>query len=213
MKTDDLVSMLAASATPVPQGAAGRRLSGALLIAVPLSLVIMLLVFGLRRDLMDVMERPMFWVRLAFPICIAFGAYVMVERLARPGIRVRKAWLGLAVPVLVIWAMAGYMLMSAPAEERPALIMGQTWRTCTANIALVALPVFVAALAALKGLAPTRPALAGAAAGLMAGGAGAAIYALHCQELAAPFLAVWYVLGISVPAVLGALIGPRLLRW
>ncbi|HSV58580.1 MAG TPA: NrsF family protein, partial [Variovorax sp.] len=70
-----------------------------------------------------------------------------------------------------------------------------------------------AALLALKGLAPTRPALAGAAAGIMAGGAGATVYALHCPELAAPFLAVWYVAGMLIPVVAGALIGPRLLRW
>ena len=94
----------------------------------------------------------------------------------------------------------------------PAL-MGQTWRSCAWSIGLIALPVFVAVLAALRGLAPTRPAAAGAAAGALAGGAGAAIYALHCPELAAPFLAVWYVLGIALPVVAGALIGPRLLRW
>ena len=47
----------------------------------------------------------------------------------------------------------------------------------------------------------------------MAGGAGAAVYALHCPELAAPFLAVWYVAGIALPVLVGAAIGPRLLRW
>jgi hypothetical protein len=31
--------------------------------------------------------------------------------------------------------------------------------------------------------------------------------------MAAPFLATWYVLGILIPAILGALLGPRLLRW
>ncbi|MFN7087304.1 MAG: NrsF family protein [Burkholderiales bacterium] len=30
---------------------------------------------------------------------------------------------------------------------------------------------------------------------------------------AAPFLGVWYVLGMSIPAVLGAPFGSRLLRW
>ncbi|MEJ8809757.1 DUF1109 domain-containing protein [Variovorax ureilyticus] len=213
MKTDDLISMLAASATPVPKHVASRRLSTALLVGLPLSFVIMLLAYGPRRDLMEVMALPMFWVRLLFPICIAAGAYLMTERLARPGVRIRKAWIGLAVPVVVVWSLAAYVLVSAPAGERPALVMGQTWRTCTANIAFVALPVFVAALVALKGLASTRPALAGAAAGLMAGGTGAAVYALHCVELAAPFFAVWYVLGISLPAAVGVLIGRRFLRW
>ena len=74
------------------------------------------------------------------------------------------------------------------------------------------MPMFAALLWALKGLAPTRPALAGAAAGALAGGAGAMVYALHCPELAAPYIAVWYVAGIALPVVAGALIAPRLLR-
>jgi hypothetical protein len=213
VKTDDLIAMLATGTAPVAHRAASRRLWVALLVGLPLSFVCMLLVYGLRRDLMQVMTLPMFWVRLAFPTCMAIAGFLVVQRLARPGARVHLAWLGLAVPVLVIWSMALMMLASAPAEQRPAMIMGQTWRTCTMNIAFVSAPVFAATMVALKGLAPTRPALAGAAAGAMAGAAGAAVYALHCQELAAPFLAVWYVVGIAVPAIAGALLGPRLLRW
>jgi hypothetical protein len=213
VKTDDLVDMLAAGAAPVPRRTASRRLSMALLIGVPLSFAWMACEFGMRRDLIQMMFWPMFWVRLLFPICVAIAGYVIVQRLARPGAQVRKAWLGIAVPLLVIWGLAAMMLLSSPAEERPTLVMGQTWRACALNIAMISLPVFVAALVALRGLAPTRPALAGAAAGAMAGGAGAAVYALHCPELAAPFVAVWYVAGIALPAVLGALIGPRTLRW
>jgi hypothetical protein len=92
-------------------------------------------------------------------------------------------------------------------------LMGQSWRICAVSIGLMALPVFAATLVALKGLAPTQPALAGAAAGALAGGVGAAVYALHCMELTAPFLAVWYVSGIAVPVLVGAALGPRLLRW
>ena len=36
---------------------------------------------------------------------------------------------------------------------------------------------------------------------------------LHCPEMAAPFVAVWYLLGMLIPAAVGALIGKRLLRW
>jgi hypothetical protein len=39
------------------------------------------------------------------------------------------------------------------------------------------------------------------------------VYALHCPELAAPFIAIWYVIGMAAPVVLGAALGPRLLRW
>jgi len=45
------------------------------------------------------------------------------------------------------------------------------------------------------------------------GALGALVYTLHCPELEAPFLGVWYVLGMLIPAVLGAIVGPRVLRW
>jgi hypothetical protein len=42
---------------------------------------------------------------------------------------------------------------------------------------------------------------------------GAAVYALHCPELAAPFLAVWYLAGIALPVLAGAAVGRLVLRW
>jgi hypothetical protein len=66
---------------------------------------------------------------------------------------------------------------------------------------------------ALKGAAPTRLAWSGAGAGLLAGALGTLVYALHCPEMAAPFLAVWYLLGMAIPTAVGAALGPRLLRW
>jgi hypothetical protein len=74
-------------------------------------------------------------------------------------------------------------------------------------------PVFAAAMWGMRSFAPTRPVLAGAAAGLFEGAAGALVYAFHCPELAAPFLGTWYVLGMLVPTALGAILGPRVLRW
>lgn len=213
MKTDDLVAMLATGATAAPRRAAGRRLALALLAGLPLSFAILFTEYGLRRDLVQAMFWPMFWVKVLFPLCIAAAAFVAAQRLARPGVQVRRAWIGIAVPVLAVWAMAALAWFNAPAEERMPLLMGESWRVCALSIGLMALPVFAAALLALKGLAPTRPALAGAAAGALAGGVGAAVYALHCMELTAPFLAVWYVSGIALPVLMGAVLGPRLLRW
>jgi hypothetical protein len=42
---------------------------------------------------------------------------------------------------------------------------------------------------------------------------GAWIYAFHCDESAAPFVLVFYTLGIAALSALGALIARRLLRW
>jgi hypothetical protein len=68
-------------------------------------------------------------------------------------------------------------------------------------------------LIALRHGAPTRPALAGAAAGLLAGGLGAAVYASYCVEDSAFFLATWYTLAIAIVTSIGSALGARLLRW
>ncbi len=104
-------------------------------------------------------------------------------------------------------------LLRADPARRGEMMLGETWATCPTNIAMLSAPVFVASLWALRDWAPTRLRLAGAAAGLAAGATGAAVYTLHCPELAAPFLGIWYALGMLIPTALGALIGPRVLRW
>ncbi|SIQ52884.1 DUF1109 domain-containing protein [Pseudacidovorax sp. RU35E] len=213
MKTDDLVNLLAQDAAPVPAGTASRRLWLALACSLPLSLLLMQAGYGVRGDLWRVMALPMLWVKLAVSLCVAVAGLLMVRRLASPGVRPGRAgWLAV-VAVGLLWALAVWRWIDMPQPVRMPALMGQTWRTCVVNIGLIGLPVFVAAFWMLRGMAATRPRRAGAAAGLLAGGAGATVYALHCPELTAPFLATWYVLGMLLPVAAGAALGPRLLRW
>lgn len=213
MKTDDLISMLATGVTPVPANVAARRLRLALLWGLGGALLIVALAYGVRNDLREAAALPMFWVKMGFPALIALAALVILVRLSHPGMRTGAAWLGLALPWLAVLGMAAWVLLQAPAQERAGLILGSTWRVCAFNIALVSTPVFAAVFWAVKGLAPTQLGLAGASAGLLAGAVGAVAYALHCPELEAPFLAVWYVAGMMIPTAAGAWLGPRVLRW
>jgi hypothetical protein len=137
------------------------------------------------------------------------------RRLGAPDRRIGRGPAIVAALLLTVWISGVLVLLQAPPEERTALILGRTWRACPFNISLISLPVLIAGMWAMKGLAPPRPALAGAYAGLLAGAIAVAVYALHCPEMAvaAPFLAIWYVLGMAIPVLAGALIGWRLLRW
>ncbi|HTE14824.1 MAG TPA: DUF1109 domain-containing protein, partial [Burkholderiales bacterium] len=105
------------------------------------------------------------------------------------------------------------VLLGAASTARNALVFGASWNVCPIYIASLSVPAFIAVLWAMKGLAPTRLAVAGAAAGLLSGALGALIYAFHCPEMAAPFLGIWYLLGMLIPATAGAVLGPLLLRW
>ena len=89
------------------------------------------------------------------------------------------------------------------------------WPTTSARPLTTAfsLPPLIGLAWAVRGLAPTRLALTGLMIGLAAGGAGAAAYALHCDEMSAAFLVVWYTLGVAGAGALGWIAGPRILRW
>ena len=213
MKTDELISLLATGAVAVESHTVARRYAAALGAGAVGALLLMALLLGVRPDLREAVALPMFWVKLAFPAGLAAAALLVAVRLARPGATLGWAPAGLAAPVIALWLLAVAALVGAAPGARDALVFGNTWQACLANISVLAAPVLVAALWAMRGLAPTRLTLAGGASGLLAGAVGALVYALHCPEMAAPFLATWYLLGMLIPAAAGAALGPRLLRW
>ena len=213
MKTDDLIAMLAAGVEPVPPTAVKHRFLLALSLGMAGALALMWVEYGVRPDIGVAVALPMFWGKLAFAAVLALSALVLVVRLGRPGMPTGRAWWGLVLPWLALTAYALVVLWNAQPQARADLVLGKTWLTCALNISLVSVPAWVASFWALRGLAPTRPSLAGACAGLLAAAMGALAYSLHCPEMDAPFLAVWYVLGMLVPTAVGALLGPRLLRW
>lgn len=213
MKTDELISLLAAGEGPVDRYAMARRFGVALLIGALGALLLTTVVYGVRSDLAEVARTPLFWAKLALPASLALLALRLSQRLARPGSNGGAAWVALGVPLLLVWLGAGLSLAGAAPDARAELILGRTWRTCALNIGLLCVPAFIAVFWALRGLAPTHLRQAGAAGGLLAGATATVAYCLHCPEMEVPFWGVWYVLGMLIPTVVGALVGPRLLRW
>jgi hypothetical protein len=213
MKTDDLIAALAAQPETVNTRAVEQRVALAAVAGAGGAAVLMVALYGLHPDLAQTVALGMFWGKLLFAAALAAGGIAVVRQLARPGRRAGRTAVALAVPPLVLWALALAVLAQAAPDDRLGLVLGSTWRTCPFNIAFLSIPALAGSFWALRGAAPTRPALAGAAAGLLSGALGALVYALHCPEMAAPFLAVWYLAGMALPTLLGAALGPRLLRW
>jgi len=213
MKTDDLVSLLATGTDAVDAKAPARHYIAAVGAGALGATVLMSLWLDVRPTLARDAVLPMFWVKEMFCVALVASGLFAVTRLSRPGAAL--AWVRplAAAPIIAMWLLAVAVLVAADAEDRTDLIRGVSWTECTYNIALLSVPVFAAILWAMKQLAPTRLRLAGAAAGFAAGAIAALVYTLHCPELGAPFLAIWYVSGILIPTVFGACVGPRLLRW
>lgn len=213
MRTDQLIDMLARDPEPVPPGAVRRRHALALGWGLAGSAVLMAVFLGVRPDLREASQQSMFWMKLALPLALLAASVVGATRLSRPGIALGRVAAAIPLPILAVWALAAVVLIGAAPAERVVLLFGRTWNSCPFNIALLSAPFFVGAFWAMKGLAPTRPAVAGGFAGLMAGAAGALVYCLHCPEMSPAFLGTWYLLGMAIPAAAGAILGPRLLRW
>ena len=213
MKTGQLIAMLARGPIAADRHLSERRIGVAAAGGALVAVVLLAWLLGPRSDIVAAMTLPAFWFKLAFPVSIAAAAYAATCRLARPNPALGWTSLALIAPLVVVALLAGRAIFEAPSGTGAALVQGHSALACMTSIALLALPTFVITLYALRTLAPTRPRAAGACAGLLAGAAAASVYAFHCDEMSAPFIAVWYVLGMAVPTAIGAMLGPRLLRW
>ena len=213
MKTDDLINLLANGPDLASPPRPGRARWLPLVAAIAASALLMVLLLGVRRDLAHAATLPAFWVKVLFVAALALVARAISARLAVPGARLGWLPLLLVLPVLLLWCLAGVTLADAAPAARGPLFWGSTWRWCPLLITLLSLPIFAAALGWMRQRAPTRLRLAGGAAGLAAGATAATLYCLHCTEMSSVFVGFWYLLGMLIPAVLGALIGPRVLRW
>jgi hypothetical protein len=213
MQTETLTAMLALNLEPVTPSRTPRRY---ILGIAAGSLIAFLLMSGalhVNPAITHDAAHRAFWVREAF--CAALGALsvLALARLARPGNRLGLWPAGIAVVVSTMWILAARALWSAAPQSRVHLLMGTTAGVCPFLIVLLAAPLFVALVWVLRDLAPTRLRWAGASAGFAAGSLGALVYSLHCPELAPPFIGTWYLLGMLIPTGIGALLGPRVLRW
>lgn len=213
MRTDALIAALSGDLRRVPRGAAMRLIVCGIVGGGIVTLALVAGWLGLRPDLGSAMLGFAFWMKVIYTGGIGVVAGGATVHFAHPEAE-RPRWLAWGVaPVGLLAVLALAELASAHGSEWTALWQGQSWRVCTRNVVILSLPIFAALILAFRRLAPTRLRLTGAAAGMAAGGAAATLYGLHCPEVSAVFVLIWYSLGMLAAGAIGALAGPRLLRW
>lgn len=213
MKTDKLIALLARDTVPVKRWTLPTRVGLFAILGAAGALVILVPWIGIRPDLAEAVIGMTFWMKAIYTAGLGFAGFALFERLARPGAKGLVGWTLAALFAAAIVGLAIYQLTSTPMDQMRAAFMGVSWDKCPWRIFILSIPGLVILLWTMRRYAPTRPILAGAAAGLLAGGVAATIYGLHCQETAAPFVALWYSAGVLLSTVTGALIGWRALRW
>ena len=211
MKTEELIRAIAADdkrALPL-----ARFLYVALAAAFVLAAILFAVRLGPRPDIAAVALDPRFLLKFAVTLLLAATALALALRLARPG--AETGFWRIAIPAAPALLLIGVIaeLIIIPRADWGARLFGANWYLCLIYVPLLSLPLLAAALIGLRHGAPTRPALAGAVAGLLAGGLGAALYAAHCTDDSPLFVATWYTLAIGGVTILGSLIGRHVLRW
>jgi hypothetical protein len=180
----------------------------ATLASLGLSVAMVLLLVGIRPDFAAAVHRAPFAYKVTCMLALGLGGLFLASRAALPGSgRLTTLALVPAVALLAFRAATDRSGLSFTGQSEISL------RECVMTILVVSLPPLIILLCVMRAGAPTRPALAGAIAGMLSGALGAGAYALACKNDAGLFVALWYPSAILAMAALGAAIGRRALAW
>ena len=212
MRTDDLIKALDADARGMTM-----PLDSAWWVAIAAAATIAATVFwvtiGPRPDIMAAMHTMRFLSKFVFTIALAVSAFALIRALSTPSASTarRAAWMATA-PLLVAVAVI-LELFAVPEAQWGTRLVGSNMMICMTFIPLIGIGPLAVFLWMLRYGAPTRPVLAGAVAGLLAGGLSATFYAAHCFDDSPLFVATWYTIAVLILAGLGALGGRLFVRW
>jgi hypothetical protein len=212
METEQLIRTLAADNTE-PARPVGFVLALALVAAAPVSVLMFVATLGVRPDVMTAMHNPFFDLKFAVTLALAISAVVLSLHLSRPEALLRGWALLLLVPAGILAAGIGGEMMMPQRLPMMTRLVGNNSRACMTAIPLMSLPLLAGALYGLRHGAPTRPAVAGAVAGMMSAGLAATLYASHCTDDSPLFVMTWYSVATALVAAIGAWVGSRVLRF
>ncbi|WP_331371540.1 NrsF family protein [Sinorhizobium chiapasense] len=212
METHELIKALAADSrrTGVPMNTAWR---GAVVVAVIIAATVFSVLLGARPDIAIAAQTVRFLFKFVVTIALAASAFFVLRMLSRPEIDTRGLlpYIGIA-PALILAGVA-LELIVAPADTWSSRLVGTNSLVCLTFIPLIGIGPLALLLLALRHGAPSHPTLAGAIAGLAAGGIAATFYASHCTDDSPLFVATWYTIAIAILAFVGALSGRYVARW
>ena len=207
-----LIDRLVGQHRPTPPHRLPRRIATSTLLGAAVTLVL-IIAWGLRPDIAAASATSRFWVKLGFGAgfaIVGLAGLLILFRPERP--TPQRLWLA-AIPVVVVVAAVFNEASTVSATELTSLWLGKTALVCPFAIVALSVVPAIALIGAGRRSAPTRLRLTGGVIGLASGGLAATLYALHCPENGMIFVVTWYLFGIVLTTLIGAICGPRLLRW
>lgn len=212
METNEIIKVLAADAELRARPLAAVWW-GAVGLAVVAAAALFFALLGPRPDIAAAAETPRFLFKFVVTIVLASTAWPLVRALSHPGEKWRELAPYLAIgPILLAVAVVVELLL-VPQQLWVSRLVGENSRICLFYVTLIGAGPLALFLLVLRHGAPTRPRLAGAIAGVLAGGIAATFYAAQCTDDSPLFVATWYTLAIGGLTLAGALLAGRVARW
>ena len=212
MKTNELIAALAADPAPRPVHM-GRRFALALALGLAGSLALYAAFVGPRPDIAAAVGTVRFDLKFLDAASLALPSLLLLLRLERPEAKPGALALWLFAPLALLAAAVAVELMVTPSSEWMARLVGQNMRYCMTMIPMMAAPILLALIAAMREGAPQHPGWTGALAGAASAGIAAFLYASHCPDDSPLFVATWYPIATLICAGAGGLLGRRFLAW
>lgn len=168
---------------------------------------------GPRADFAVAAHTARFLFKFVVTLALVVVAFALLRALSRPGSDVRRVAHRLVLMPILLGTAVMAELFAVPSDRLATVWWGSNVYVCLTFIPLIGVGPLAVFLTALRHGAPTRPSLAGAVAGLLAGGIAATFYAAHCTDDSPLFVTTWYSVAIAGLVALGAICGGRVARW
>ena len=213
MKTDDLINLLGTNIEPVKGGQLRNALLAALAVGAAGALCLSLLILDAPGEAIGREYLGLKVLGLAFTLGLVAAGASYLLRAARPGEPGRRPLVVIGLLFFAILSAGVIALVLSHPAAWGEMVFGPQWVACLICIPLFSIVPFASLIWALRKDAPTNPAWTGEVEGLVAGALGAAAFTLHYPVGSIPFIVLWYGGPIVMCALVGALLGSRLLRW
>jgi hypothetical protein len=211
VKTEHLIDVLARGVEPAQRPKTAVQIAITLLIGLAVAVCLLVAFFGVRPDI-GAAQAPIM-LKAAFSAAAAAAMLPLAVRLMKPGRSLGWRMGAIAVFAGVCILATAIALIGEAPEERMNAWLGGGFPWCLVLVPLLSAPTAAGLLWVMRGFAPTRLMLAGAVIGALSGGVGAMAYAMYCPIDSVAFVTTWYVVAIALCAVIGAVVGARVLRW
>jgi hypothetical protein len=212
METSNLIKALSADAGR-REASLGPTWTVALALAVAVAAVVFSVGLGPRVDIAAAAETVRFLFKFVVTGALALTAAWALLALSRPENVSRTRLIPLIAAPLALLAALAVELLAVPSAEWGGRLVGTNSPECLYLIGMIGIGPLALFIMALRRSAPGRPQLAGAVAGLAAGGIAATLYAAHCTDDSPLFVATWYTTAIAMLTALGTLAGRVFARW